>query len=101
MLFLWALGVFVLALAWSRGVALGTTPIGASEEHFAVGQRLYRTGSLGAGSDPGLLRPPGYPAFVAATLHLRDVFAAMRGLGPAQAGADEDAVLLGQCLVVA
>ena len=100
-LFSWALGVFVLALAWSRGVALGTTPIGASEEHFALGQRLYRTGSLAAGSDPGVLRPPGYPAFVAATLHLRDVLAAMRGLSPTQAGADEDAVLLGQCLVVA
>ena len=48
-----------------------------------------------------MLRPPGYPAFVAATLHLRDTFAAMRGLGPTQAGADEDAVLFGQCLVVA
>jgi hypothetical protein len=97
----WAVGVFVLALAWSRGVALGTTPVGASEEHFALGQRLYRTGSLAAGSDPGVLRPPGYPAFVAATLHLRDIFAAMRGLGPTQGGADEDAVLFGQCLVVA
>jgi hypothetical protein len=100
-LFSWGLGVFVLALAWSRGLALTTTPIGRSEEHFALGQRLYRTGSLTAGSDPGVLRPPGYPAFVAATLHLRDVFAAMRGLRPAQAGADEDAVLLGHCLLVA
>ena len=97
----WALGVFVLALAWSRAMALGTVPIGASEEHFALGQRLYRTGSLGAGSDPGVLRPPGYPAFVAATLHLRDVLAAARGVDPARAGADEDAVLLGQCLVLA
>jgi hypothetical protein len=101
MLYWWALGVFVLALAWSRAVALGTTPIGRSEEHFAIGQRLYRTDSLAAGSDPGVLRPPGYPAFVAATLHLRDALAAIRGLGPSQAGADEDAVLLGQCLVVA
>jgi hypothetical protein len=100
-LFSWAFGVFVLALAWSRGLALSTTPIGVSEEHFALGQRLYRTGSLAAGSDPGVLRPPGYPAFVAATLRFRDAFAAMRGLEPTQVGADEDAVLLGQCLVVA
>jgi hypothetical protein len=100
-LFAWGFGVFVLALAWSRGLALGTTPIGASEEHFAIGQRLYRTDSLTAGSDPGVLRPPGYPAFVAATLNLRDAFAAIRGVGPSQARADEDAVLLGQCLVVA
>ncbi len=97
----WALGVFVVALAWSRGVAVRTSPIGASEEHFALGQRLYRTGSLAEGSDPGLLRPPGYPAFVAATLHLRDAFAAMRGRGPSQAASDEDAVLFAQCLVAA
>jgi hypothetical protein len=100
-LFAWGLGVFVLALVWSRGLAAVTTPIGAIEEHFAIGQRLYRTGSLAAENDPGLLRPPGYPAFVAATLHVRDVFAAMRGLSPTQAAADEVAVLLGQCLVVA
>jgi hypothetical protein len=100
-LFSWGLGVFVLALAWSRGLALATTPIGASEEHFAIGQHLYRTGSLAAENDPGLLRPPGYPAFVAATLHLRDALAALRGLDPAQAGADEDAVVFGQCLVMA
>ena len=100
-LFSWGLAVFVLALVWSRGGALVTTPIGAREEHFAIGQRLYRTDSLAAESDPGVLRPPGYPAFVAATLHLRDVFAAMRSLGPTQAGADEDALLFGQCLVVA
>jgi hypothetical protein len=99
--FSWALGVFVLALAWTGSVALGTIPIGDSEEHFALGQRLYRTGSLSAGSDPGVLRPPGYPAFVAATLRLRDVVASVRGVRPTQPGADEDAVLLGQCLVVA
>jgi hypothetical protein len=93
--------VFVLALAWSRGLALSTTPIGRSEEHFTIGQRLHQTGSLAAGSDPGVLRPPGYPAFVAATLHFRDVLAAMRGWAPAQAGADEDAILFGQCLLAA
>lgn len=97
----WGLGVFVLALAWSRGLVLATTPLGAFEEHFAIGQRLYRTGSLAGEHDPGVLRPPGYPAFVAATLHARDVVAAVRGLDPAQVGTDEDAVLLGQCLVVA
>ena len=101
MLFSWGLGVFVLALAWSWGLALVTTPIGASEEHFAIGQRLYQTNSLAAENDPGVLRPPGYPAFVAVTLHLRDVFAAVRGSDTTQAGADEDAVLLGQCLVLA
>jgi hypothetical protein len=93
--------VFVLALAWSQGLAQVTTPIGASEDHFALGQRLYRTGSLAAGADPGLLRPPGYPAFVAAVLHLRDGFASMGVSGLTQAGADENALQLAHCLVVA
>ncbi len=100
-LFSWGLGVFVLALAWSWGLGLATTPIGNSEEHFAIGQRLYRTGSLAGQGDPGVLRPPGYPAFVAATLYIRDAFAAVRGSDATQAGADEDAVLLGQSLAVA
>jgi hypothetical protein len=97
----WGLCVFVLALAWSLALVLATTPLGAFEEHFAIGQRLYRTGSLASEKDPGVLRPPGYPAFVAATLHARDAVAALRGLDAAQAGADEDAILLGQCLAVA
>lgn len=96
----WGIGVFVLALAWNRTIASGTTPIGASEEHFALGQRLYRTGSLADGTDPGLLRPPGYPAFVAATLHARDVLAGAWGSGE-PAIADEDAVLFAQHIVVA
>jgi hypothetical protein len=100
-LFAWALGVFLLALAWSRSVALATTPTGASEDHFALGQRLYRTGSLAAEGDPGVLRPPGYPAFVAATLHVRDFVAQMRGSDGIEAVSDEDAVLFGQCLVLA
>lgn len=93
--------MFVLALAWSRALVLATTPLGAFEEHFAIGQRLYRTASLAGENDPGVLRPPGYPAFVAATLHLRDALAAARGLDPARAAPDEGAVLLGQCLLVA
>ncbi len=97
----WGLGVFVLALAWSWGLERRALPLGASEEHFALGQRLYRTGSLAEGTDPGVLRPPGYPAFVAATLHLRDAFAAVRGPTSTQPPTDEDAVLLAQCVVMA
>jgi 4-amino-4-deoxy-L-arabinose transferase-like glycosyltransferase len=97
----WGLGVFVVALVWSRGVAQGTTPLGASEEHFAIGQRLYRTHSLAGENDPGVLRPPGYPAFVAATLHLRDAAASLWGRESGRAGADEGAVRLGQSLAVA
>lgn len=96
----WGLGVFLLALAWNLAIDRSTTPIGASEEHFALGQRLYRTGSLVAGPDPGLLRPPGYPAFVAVTLRVRDLLAVVQGPGSPAMG-DEDAVLLAQCLVVA
>lgn len=97
----WGLGVFVLALAWSLSQALATKSIGPSDEHFTIGRRLYRTGSLAGENDPGVLRPPGYPAFVAATLHLRDAFAAARGLARGEAGGDEDAVLLAQCLLLA
>lgn len=97
--------MFALALAWSLAVVRVTLPIGASEEHFAIGQRLYRTGSLAGENDPGVLRPPGYPAFVAAALHLRDALVAMRGLDATRVGAaeaaDEDAVLLGHCLLAA
>lgn len=93
--------MFLLALAWSWSLARITTPMGASEDHFAIGQRLYRTGSLAGESDPGVFRPPGYPAFVAATLHVRDVIAAVRSSAPAHAMADDGAVLLAQCLVVA
>jgi hypothetical protein len=95
----WGLGVFVTALAWNRGVAEGTTPLGASEEHFAIGQRLYRTHSLAGANDPGVLRPPGYPAFVAATLHLRDALAPEPDR--TRDGADEEALLLAQAVVVA
>lgn len=97
----WGLGVFLMALAWSRGELLFSAPIGRSEEHLAIGQRLYRTGSLAALNDPGVLRPPGYPSFVAATLHIRDLFAAVGGSDPKQAGSDEDAVLWAQCLLLA
>jgi len=100
-LLLWWLGVFALALAWSLSLAHVTKPIGPRDEHFAIGRRLYRTGSLAGENDPGVLRPPGYPAFVAATLHLRDAFAAVRGLASEQAVRDEDAVLLAQCLLLA
>ena len=43
------------------------------EEHFALGQQLRATGTLGGAA----LRPPGYPVFVAAVLLARDVI----GLG--------------------
>jgi hypothetical protein len=52
-------------------------PVGTGvEEHFALGRRLHETGSLGA----RLLRPPGYPAFVATVLWTRDALSAAGAL---------------------
>lgn len=46
--------------------------LGFWEDHFDKGVSLYETGSMLANGKPNLMRPPGYPVFVASTLALRD-----------------------------
>jgi hypothetical protein len=95
----WGLGVFAAAWVWTAVLAHVGAPIGPSDEHLDLGRRLYRTGSLSTTTDPGVLRPPGYLAFIAATLHLRDAWTALRGLPSDQAPTDEQAVLQAQSVV--
>jgi hypothetical protein len=89
---------FLAFLLLSSSVVLASAralPIGPLEEHFLLGQRLHEEGSLGA----RLLRPPGYPAFVAATLWARDGLRAT-GLLPGPLQRDEVTVTLVQRLAL-
>jgi hypothetical protein len=43
---------------------------GLTDEWFSLGLALRQTGTLGLDSQPSVLRPPGYPAFVAAAAWL-------------------------------
>jgi hypothetical protein len=68
-----ALGAYLAALllvclAVTAASMLWALPAGPIEEHFAIGQQLRATGSLGG----TVFRPPGYPAFVAVVLWARD-----------------------------
>ena len=47
------------------------TPI-VWEDHFKIGQNLRSTGTLTIDDVPSIIRPPGYPAFVAASLWIGD-----------------------------
>jgi hypothetical protein len=47
--------------------------LGVHEDHFDKGVSLYENGSMSSGTKPMVFRAPGYPAFVAATLGVRDV----------------------------
>jgi hypothetical protein len=44
------------------------------EDHFQIGQNLRSTGALTIDDVPSIIRPPGYPGFVAASLWIGDVF---------------------------
>ena len=46
--------------------------LGFWEDHFDKGVSLYETGSMLASGKPNLMRPPGYPVFVASALAVRD-----------------------------
>jgi hypothetical protein len=43
-----------------------------SEEHFSIGRTLYETGKLAFRGYPSVFRAPGFPVFVAISLHARD-----------------------------
>lgn len=67
-----ALLVFLLTLAAAVYIQKSSLPLlfmgGMADEWFPLGLNLAAYGTLGWGNDPILLRPPGYPAFIAAVL---------------------------------
>lgn len=69
-----ALLVFLLTLASSAYVLLARQPLlflgGLTDEWFPIGYNIAAYGTLGRGDQPILLRPPGYPAFIAGVLRL-------------------------------
>jgi len=89
-----------LVTAFLAFIAIASSPLGEIEEHFEIGRRWRATGTF-----PPVLRPPGYPAFVALTLLVRD---SVRGPAPTPARAtsgsarDDDmaAVLAAQGLLL-
>ena len=64
----WLAALLLVCLAVWTASALWARPTGLVEEHFEIGQKLRATGSLGG----AVFRPPGYPAFVALVLWVRD-----------------------------
>jgi hypothetical protein len=98
----WGALLFLVTLVWNATLVLTTPAIGRFEEHLDLGRRLYRTGSLAAENDPGVLRAPGYPAFVCGVLHIRAAAAAIAGVEDADAswlGEDKRAILFAQCVL--
>jgi hypothetical protein len=72
---------------------------GLADEWFSLGVNLARNGTLGWGAEPMVLRPPGYPAFIAAVLHVG--FGDIARLTPARLHLAERFVYLAQALVLA
>lgn len=66
--------VFLLTLAAAGYVLLARRPLlflgGLTDEWFGLGCNLAVHGTLGWGDEPILLRPPGYPAFIAGVLRI-------------------------------
>lgn len=64
--------VFLLTLVASSSLTAIRRPLlamgGLTDEWFPLGYNLAAFGTLGWGDQPILLRPPGYPAFIAAIL---------------------------------
>ena len=61
----------------------------AWEDHFEIGQNLRSTGILTVDGVPSILRPPGFPGFVAASLWIGDVISAPKGAA-SQRSAERD-----------
>jgi hypothetical protein len=67
--------VFIIASVISLLVLSKASPI-SWEDHFQIGRNLRSTGTLTIDGVPSILRPPGYPGFVAAALWVGDVISA-------------------------
>jgi len=62
-----AIVLCILITALLVFISVASSPVGEIEEHFELGRQWRTTGGF-----PAVLRPPGYPAFVALTLLARD-----------------------------
>ncbi len=67
--------VFVISSVISLLLLSKASPI-TWEDHFQIGQNLRSTGTLTVDGVPSILRPPGFPGFVAAALWVGDVISA-------------------------
>jgi hypothetical protein len=65
----------LIVTVFLAGRYLAAAYVSPEEEHFQLGQRLYATGTLSLEDEPTVFRPPGFPAFVAGVLHVRDAVA--------------------------
>lgn len=63
--------IFIVTLAISLVLLSKASPI-TWEDHFQIGQNLRSTGALTIDGVPSILRPPGFPGFVAAALWVGD-----------------------------
>jgi hypothetical protein len=69
--------IFIITSIISLLLLARATPI-VWEDHFQIGQNLRSTGALEIDGAPSLYRPPGFPAFVAASLWIGDVISAAK-----------------------
>ena len=69
--------VFIVSSMLSLLLLSKVTPM-VWEDHFEIGQNLRSTGALTIDDVPSLIRPPGFPAFVAASLWIGDVLSARK-----------------------
>jgi hypothetical protein len=67
--------VFIIASVISLLLLSKASPI-TWEDHFQIGQNLRSTGTLTIDDVPSILRPPGFPGFVAVALWVCDVISA-------------------------
>jgi hypothetical protein len=69
--------IFIVTSIMSLLLLSKATPI-VWEDHFQIGQNLRATGSLTIDDVPSILRPPGFPGFVAASLWIGDAISAAK-----------------------
>ena len=67
--------VFIITSVISLLILSKASPV-LWEDHFQIGQNLRSTGTLTIDDVPSMLRPPGFPGFVAAALWAGDVISA-------------------------
>jgi hypothetical protein len=67
--------IFIVTSIISLFILSKATPI-VWEDHFQIGQNLRSTGALTIDDVPSIIRPPGYPGFVAASLWIGDAISA-------------------------
>jgi hypothetical protein len=75
-LFLCIVFAVLIFISLLKGAELNKgTIVLPQEEHFQIGYEYYKTGKLFYYGVPSVFRSPGYPAYVAIGLHLRDLIA--------------------------